>query len=93
MAFALRMLSTIWRTKHTRILFIAGGETKETTVTGLGTVFHWIPKARFAEDFKVAQSDEVRAIADFYTKSAQKIIEPTRADILRRPRTTSSAAA
>jgi hypothetical protein len=83
LAFALRMLSTIWRTKHTRILFIAGGETKETTVAGLGTVFHWIPKARFAEEFKkVAQSDEVRAIADFYANSAQKIVEPTRADIL-----------
>jgi hypothetical protein len=83
LAFALRMLSTIWRTKHTRILFVGGSECKEATVAGLGTVFHWIPKARFADEFKqVAASDEVRAIADFYANAAQKIIEPTPADIL-----------
>jgi hypothetical protein len=77
------MLSTIWRTKHTRILFVGGSECKEATVAGLGTVFHWIPKARFADEFKqVAASDEVRAIADFYANAAQKIIEPTPADIL-----------
>ena len=69
--------------KHTRILFVAGSETKDTSVAGLGTVFHWIPKRRFAEEFKkVAASDEVRAIAEFYAKHAEKIVEPTQADIL-----------
>jgi hypothetical protein len=83
LAFGLRMLSTIWRMKNTRILFVAGGETKDTAVAGLGTVFHWIPKRCFDEEFaKVAASDEVRAIAGFYAKNAEKIVEPTNADII-----------
>jgi len=83
LAFGLRMLSTVWRTKNTRILFVAGNETKAAPVPGPGTVFHWIPKRRFEEEFKkVAASDEVRAIAEFYAKNAEKIVEPTKADIL-----------
>jgi len=83
LAFGLRMLSTVWRMKNTRILFVAGAETKDTPVAGPGTVFHWIPKRRFEEEFKkVASSDEVRAIAEFYAKNAEKIVEPTKADII-----------
>jgi hypothetical protein len=80
---ALRMLSTFWRMKQARILFVAGTETKDTSVAGVGTTFHWIPKRRFEEEFrKAAASDEVRAIAEFYTRHAEKIVEPTAADIL-----------
>jgi hypothetical protein len=83
LAFALRMLYTIWRTKNTRILFVAGKAAKETTVAGMGTVFRWIPKDRFAEDFrKVAETDEVRRVAELYAKNAQKIIEPSGKDII-----------
>jgi hypothetical protein len=83
LASALRMLNAIWRMKNARILFVAGTEAKDTPVPGLGTVFHWIPKRRFEEELaKVAVCDEVRAIAEFYTKNAQKIVEPTTADIL-----------
>ncbi len=83
LAFALRMLNTIWQMKHTRILFVAGSENKDTSVPGFGTVYHWIPKRRFEEEFrKVAAGDEVRAIAEFYAKHAEKIVEPTQADIL-----------
>jgi hypothetical protein len=83
LAFGLRMLNTIWRMKNTRILFVAGGETKDTPVAGAGTVFHLIPKQRFEEEFKkVAASDEVRAIAEFYEKNAEEIVEPKKADIL-----------
>lgn len=83
LAFALRMLYTIWRTKNTRVLFVAGKDNHETTVTGMGTVFHWIPKARFAEEFKkVAATAEVRATAALYAKNAQKVVEPSEDDIL-----------
>jgi len=83
LAFGLRMLSTVWRMKNARILFVAGAETKDTSVAGPGTLFHWIPKRCFEEEFKkVAASDEVRAIAEFSTNSAEKIVEPTKADIL-----------
>ena len=82
LAFALRMLNAIWRMKHTRILVVGKGN-KDVAVPGLGTVFHPIPKPRFAEEFaKVETTDEVRAIADFYEKNAQKIVEPSKADIV-----------
>jgi len=82
LAFALRMLHAIWRMKNTRILILGRGD-KDVTVPGLGTVFHPIPRPRFEEELKkVPESDEVRAIADFYAKNAAKIVEPTPAEIL-----------
>jgi hypothetical protein len=80
---AVRLLNAIWQMKHTRILFVAGTQNRETTVEGLGTVYHWIPKSRFEAEFKqVAQTAEVRELARFYQKHAQKLIEPKPADIL-----------
>jgi hypothetical protein len=83
LATAVRLLNAIWQMKQTRILFVAGNQNRETTVEGLGTVYHWIPKARFAEEFKrVAQTAEVKELARYYRKHARKIVEPTEADIL-----------
>jgi len=78
---ALRLLSALWRMRHTRILDVSGH--KDGTVEGLGTEFHCIPKQRFHEEFeKAKETDQVRAIADFYEKTAKKIVEPTKQDIL-----------
>jgi hypothetical protein len=83
LADGLRALSTIPRMKQTRILFVAGDAERDTPVPGLGTMFHWIPKRRFEEELqKVAAGDEVRAIADFHAKNAQKIVEPSAADMI-----------
>lgn len=75
---AVRMLNAIWRLKRTRIL-ITGG--KESTHE-LGTKI--VPcKVNWQQEIKKAQeTDESRAIADFYAKNARKIVEPTKADIL-----------
>jgi hypothetical protein len=83
LATGLRALATIPRMKQTRILFVAGNEAKDTPVPGLGTVFHWIPRQRFEEEFQqVAASDEVRALADTVAKGAAKIIEPSAAEMI-----------
>jgi len=43
----------------------------------------WIPKARFAEEFKkVGTTAEARATATLYAKNAQKVVEPSEDDIL-----------
>jgi len=82
LAFALRMLATIWRMKHTRLLLVAG-EGGDKTVEHLGTTFHGIPKSRFEEEFKkVEETDDVRAMADLYARNAKEIVEPSKADIL-----------
>jgi hypothetical protein len=83
LASGLRTLAAIPRMKQTRILFVAGDATRDTPVPGLGTVFHWIPKRAFEEEFrKVAAGDDVRAMADAWAKHAEKIIEPTAADMI-----------
>ncbi len=80
---ATSLLSAIWRIKNTRILFVAGTATRDQVIEGLGTVFHWIPKARFAEEFsQVAVTEEVRSLASSYSQQARKILEPNAADIL-----------
>jgi hypothetical protein len=82
LATAVRMFHAIWRMKHTRILVVARAG-QDATVEGLGTVFHPIPKSRFVEEFeKVPVTDEVRAMAESYAKSAEKIVEPTKEDIV-----------
>jgi hypothetical protein len=82
LATALRMLHTLWRLKHTRILVLdeAG---PEVTLAPWGTVLQPIPKARFQEAWKQAQQiDTVRAIANFYVTHAQRIVEPSKHEIL-----------
>jgi gamma-glutamyl phosphate reductase len=49
----------------------------------IGTTLHYIPTNRFTDEFKkVQESDEVRAMADYYTKNAKNIVEPNKQDIL-----------
>ncbi len=81
--FAVRMLKTISEMKNTRICICAGDKTSDRQLEVIGTTLHYIPIKRFLDEFKEVQdSDEVRAIADFYTKSAKKIVEPNKEDIL-----------
>jgi hypothetical protein len=76
---AVRMLNAIWRLKHARILTTARGK---ESLHDLGTRIvpcqvNWQEEIRRAED-----TDESRALADFYAKNAKEIVEPTQADIL-----------
>jgi len=83
LGFALRMLSTIWLMKNTRICIVKGGETVDRKLGVIGTTLHYIPLARWNEEFKkVEVSDEVRAMADWYTRHAKKVIEPKKEEIL-----------
>lgn len=83
LAFCLRMLNAVWGMKNTRIALLAGNESKDETVKGLGTTLHRLPAARFDEELKkVELSEEVRAMADQYAKNAQEIVEPSKTDIL-----------
>jgi hypothetical protein len=83
LAFGLRMLSTVWRAKNTRIALVVGNETKDVAAKGLGTTLRLIPAVRFDDELKkVEATEEVRAMADQYAKAAQEIVEPTKTDIL-----------
>lgn len=82
LATAVRMFHTNWRIKNTRILQLSGPGA-DVTLAPWGTLVHPIAKARFEEFLKqVETSEEVRAIADHYAKGAERILEPTKAEIL-----------
>jgi len=81
--FGVRMLSTIWQMKNTRICICAGNKAEDKKLDVIGTTLRYIPTRRFLEESgKVQQSDEMRAMADNYTRNAKKIVEPTKKDIL-----------
>lgn len=83
LGFALRMLSTIWLMKNTRICIVKGSKTEDRKLDVIGTTLHYIPLERFDEGFeKAQQSDEVRAMADFYAKNAKNIVGPSKEEIL-----------
>lgn len=81
--FAMRMHSTIHKMKTTRLLIIHGDKTLDKKLDVIGTTLHYIPRNRWPEEFnKTETTDEMRAIADYYTRQAKKIVEPKADDIL-----------
>jgi len=82
LATGLRMLNTVDKMKHTRLLICKGDKTYDKELEVIGTTLHYIPNDRFMEKFdQVKDSDEMRAIADYYTRNAKLIVEPTGQDI------------
>jgi len=80
---ALKMLNTHHRMKHTRICIVKGDTTRDRKLKVIGTTLHYIPEKRFVDELKQVQlSDEIRAMADYYSGKAKKIVEPNRQDIL-----------
>jgi hypothetical protein len=83
LADAVKMFRTIWDMKQTRLCIVAGDKVRDQPLDVIGTTLHYIPESRWIEQFKKTETtDEVRAIADYYTKEAKKIVEPTAEDIL-----------
>ncbi len=83
LSFGLKMLSTIYKMKNTRICIVAGNKTEDRPLDVIGTTLHYIPGKRFLDEFKKVQlTDEVRAMTDYYARNAKKIVEPKKQDIL-----------
>ena len=85
LAFGLRMLDTVWKMKNTRICTVSDRKwcwgppredplkPEEQRLDVIGTTLRFIPAKRFPEEFKKVQdSDEIRAMADYYAKEAKK---------------------
>jgi hypothetical protein len=81
--FGVRMFRTMWDMKNSRLCIVRGDKTEDKKLNVIGTTLHYIPRARYPKEYrKVATSDEVRQLADYYTKNARKIVEPTKQDII-----------
>ncbi len=83
LAQAVRMFKTMQEMKDTRLCIVRGNKTEDKLLETIGTTLHYIPEQRWLDGWKeVETTDEVRAIADYYTKEAKKIVEPKPKDIL-----------
>lgn len=79
----MNMIKTAHWMNNSLIANIAGSEVKETIVPHLGTHVRTVPHMKFYREFKLTEATgEVRKLADAYLENAQKIIQPTKADIL-----------
>lgn len=84
LAEAVRMFKTMQAMKDSRLCILRGDKTADQVLEGIGTTLHYVPVARWLEELAKTETDEqVRAIADYYTKEAKKIVEPTAEDILK----------
>ncbi|MBN1421234.1 MAG: hypothetical protein JXP34_20845 [Planctomycetes bacterium] len=85
---AMRMVWTAHKMKHTRVAVLRGNERRAQTLAPVGLTLSYMPRNRFAEVFKsIPDTDEVKSIAEYYTKTAEKIVEPSKEDILNAART------
>ncbi|MHC4259996.1 MAG: hypothetical protein ACYSTF_06260 [Planctomycetota bacterium] len=83
LAFGMKMFNTMHEMKNTRLCIIAGNKTYDRKLDVIGTTLHYIPRNRFPEEFnKTETTDEMRDIANYYSKEAQKIVEPNKQDVL-----------
>ncbi len=83
LADAVKMFRVMWDMRHSRLCIVRGKEPRDQTLDVIGTTLHYVPESRWLDQFqKTEATDEVRAIADYYTKEAKKIVEPKPEDIL-----------
>ena len=79
----MRMLKTTADMKAARLCIVAGNAARDVPVKSLGTTLHYVPLDRWpAEVRKVEESEQVRALADYYAREAVRIVEPRQAEIL-----------
>jgi len=84
----MKMIQTAHWMKESRIVNIRGSETKETTVPHLGTQVWTVPHTKFYEEFKRTKiTDAVKSLAQAYLRNAEKVVQPTKADILEAAKT------
>jgi len=86
--YGMRMFKTIDGIKRSRLCIITGDKTYDRKLDVIGTTLHYIPLDRWVDEFNKAETtDEVRALADYYTKQAKEIREPKPEDILNAAKT------
>ena len=81
--FGLKMLGAGARMRRARCLVIAGNRREESPLADLGIAMRRIPAKTFLDEYRaMAESDEMRAMADDYLARARRCDGPTRQDVL-----------
>ncbi|HNT36411.1 MAG TPA: hypothetical protein PKH07_15600, partial [bacterium] len=85
---ALRMVRAKRQFEESRLLVLAGDQRNESVLERLGTKVRYIPRDALRTRFdQMPETDEVRRIARQIKRSAKRIVEPNRQDILNAART------
>ncbi len=83
LAQAIRNFRTLWVMRNARLCFLHGEQARDEVLPTIGTTLHHVPRHRWTDELdKTQTSDEMRAMAEHYTKEARKIVEPKPEDIL-----------
>jgi hypothetical protein len=83
LATGIKMLRTIWDMKNTRLCIVNGAKTEDQRLDVIGTTLHSIPLARWTDELaKQETTDEVRALAEEWTKAAKRVVEPKPQDVI-----------
>jgi hypothetical protein len=83
LAFGLQMLKTVFQLQRARLCIVSGTSTEERSVKSTGTTLCYVPLDRWIQELsRIDTTDEMQAIAAYYMREAQKIVEPRKEDIL-----------
>ena len=81
--FGMKMIQAAYRLRRTKVAVLRGAETAEQTMEPLGLTIRYLPRRRFPDTLKtIEETPEVVAMAEEYAKAAQKVVEPTRTDLI-----------
>jgi len=79
----MKMIRTASVMRQSRIINIDGKQTRQSQVAHLGTEVRTIPHARFYDAFKnIGTPTRVKELAETYLRTAKKIVQPTKDDIV-----------
>ena len=83
LANGVRMLWAIWAMEHTRLCLVNGEKTLDERLDAIGTTLHHVPLERWTDEAaKLEVTAEVKALADEFTRTAKKVVEPKPQDVL-----------
>ncbi len=81
--YGLKMIRTAHDVRRTRIAVLAGDKTKDEVLEPFGLKIRRLPRKRFADTLKtIGETPDVVALAEEYQKAAQKVVEPSRTDLI-----------
>lgn len=81
--YGLKMIKAHKQMSESNIIILKGEQSSQEEIENLGTKLKIYPVDRFKTEYdKVAETDEVKAIADEYMSQAQQVVEPQKSDVV-----------
>ena len=81
--YGLKMIKAHKQMRESQLIILRGAQPSESEVENLGTKLKILPVETFGLEYdKVDETEEVKTIAQEYMQQAQKVIEPSEADVI-----------